>query len=314
MSRKHINTYLTLFLKTLNLLCCLLFFSLNTFANDLPDLEISPLMTAVANNDIQGVQFYSKVLRSEINKQNIAKASALHIAARNGNFEIANILVQNGANVNLVDNEGYTALMRACLASNENITFILLQKKANVFLLNNDSESAIIHAASSGCAKCLDLILKDKSLENLMDIELIDNQLAQAFLIASKKNDTNIQDLLQKYIEPKKKIAVDKVPPTEILQDYPQEEKVVQQSKTFVFKESDISKKPSKNSTSKMLISKANKTKASRPIYNFKTDQLKKNYQPEKEIIYILKPEEQGLNNDDSQKKPIIYKLQTGPK
>jgi hypothetical protein len=56
---------------------------------------ISTLMSATANNDIDGVRFFSKAGPSVINQRNKGGATSLHIACREGNFEITKILNPN---------------------------------------------------------------------------------------------------------------------------------------------------------------------------------------------------------------------------
>ena len=65
---------------------------------------ISTLMSATANNDIEGVKFFSEAGPSVINQRNKGGATSLHIACRESNFDIVKILIENGANLNIVDN------------------------------------------------------------------------------------------------------------------------------------------------------------------------------------------------------------------
>lgn len=162
---------------------------------------LTSLMVAVADNDVEGVMFFSKTLKEEVNQQNIGGATALHIAARNKNIEIVKILLSNNININIADNEGYTALMRAAAANDLEIVKLLLDKKSDASLFNLNNETVVIIAANAGCADCLNLILNyNKSLENINFKEL-QQQLSRSYAIAIRRNDEKMIEILQKYID-----------------------------------------------------------------------------------------------------------------
>ena len=162
---------------------------------------ISTLMSATANNDVDGVKFFSKAGALVINQRNKGGATSLHIACREGNFEIAKTLIENGANVNIVDNEGWTPLMRASLAGNKEIVEILLKNGAKANLLNSLNESALIHATTSKCTKCIEQIIENGDLIRNMDILVLKSQIADAFLIARSQENKNSQGVLESFLD-----------------------------------------------------------------------------------------------------------------
>ena len=168
---------------------------------------ISTLMSATANNDIDGVKFFSKAGALVINQRNKGGATSLHIACREGNFEIAKTLIDNGANVNIVDNEGWTPLMRASLAGNNEIVEILLKNGAKANQLNSLNESALIHATSSRCTKCIEQIIENGDLIKNMDILVLKNQIADAFLIARNQENKANQGVLESFLDYTSKMA-----------------------------------------------------------------------------------------------------------
>ncbi len=168
---------------------------------------ISTLMSATANNDIDGVKFFSKAGALVINQRNKGGATSLHIACREGNFEIAKTLIDNGANVNIVDNEGWTPLMRASLAGNNEIVEILLKNGAKANQLNSLNESALIHATSSRCTKCIEQIIENGDLIKNMDILVLKSQIADAFLIARNQENKANQGVLESFLDYTSKMA-----------------------------------------------------------------------------------------------------------
>lgn len=162
---------------------------------------VTPLMDAVISNDIDGVRFFSKSSAALINQKNIGGATALHLAARSGNFEIARILVENGANVNAPDLEGWTPLMRAAFFQNSNIVDLLLSNGANATLLNSIGESAIIQATTSDCTKCLDLLFSKFNFIKYMGIATLKEQLSESFIIARNHENKLSQNLIETYLD-----------------------------------------------------------------------------------------------------------------
>jgi len=162
---------------------------------------ISTLMSATANNDVDGVKFFSKGGALVVNQRNKGGATSLHIACREGNFEIVKTLIDNGANVNITDNEGWTPLMRASLSGNQEIVEILLKNGAKANLLNSLNESALIHATTSKCIKCIEQIIENGDLIKKMDILVLKSQIADAFLIARSQENKGSQGVLESFLD-----------------------------------------------------------------------------------------------------------------
>lgn len=153
---------------------------------------ISSLMSATTNSDIEGVKFFLKNNLNLINSKNIGGATALHIACREQNFEIVEILIRNKANINLQDNEGWTPLMRASLAGDEKIVKLLIKKGAIINHQNNFSESAIFHSAQANCEECFKIILKNNLKIKEADFLNIKKNILSAIEIAKKRDNQEI--------------------------------------------------------------------------------------------------------------------------
>lgn len=67
---------------------------------------------------------------------------------------MANLLIRNGANVNLTDNDSRTALHLAAVwgvyKNSENIADLIIKKGANLSLVDNDGKTALHWAAMFG--------------------------------------------------------------------------------------------------------------------------------------------------------------------
>jgi len=162
---------------------------------------ITSLMSAVASNDVNGVKFFAKAGSELINQKNLGGATALHIAAREGNSEIVKTLIEYGADIDSVDNENWTPLMRAAISGNKEIVDLLLTKGAKGSILNSAKESALIHATSSDCNECLSLLFGKFDFLQSMEVDSLKSQLADAFVIARNHENQVAQDIISAYLD-----------------------------------------------------------------------------------------------------------------
>ncbi len=162
---------------------------------------ITSLMSAVISGDIDGVKFFAKSGAELVNQKNIGGATPLLLACREGNLEIAKILIDNGANINATDNEGWTPLMRAALAGKKDVVDLLMTKDTQAAAVNSIGESAIFHATSSDCNECLSSIFRKFNFIKFMDISLLKNQLTDSFTIAKNHDNQVAQNILGSYLD-----------------------------------------------------------------------------------------------------------------
>jgi len=162
---------------------------------------ITSLMSAVISGDIDGVKFFAKSGAELVNQKNIGGATPLLLACREGNLEIVKILIDNGANINATDNEGWTPLMRAALAGKKDVVDLLMEKDTQAAAVNSIGESAIFHATSSDCNECLSSIFRKFNFIKFMDISLLKNQLTDSFTIAKNHNNQVAQNILGSYLD-----------------------------------------------------------------------------------------------------------------
>lgn len=69
--------------------------------------------------------------------------TALHYCAQYGNHTIAKYLLDNNCNINAQDLMGYTPLMDALRGQHERVIEILLEYGADVLLMNNEGKSTL---------------------------------------------------------------------------------------------------------------------------------------------------------------------------
>lgn len=160
---------------------------------------VTSLMSAVNNNDEEGVKFYIRGGDSIVNKKNSGGASSLHIATRNGYFNIVKILVENGANVNEEDNEGWTPIMRSALLGDYKTMEYLINNNADLSKSNNFNETVIIHSSASDCNKCLEIIFANKSLQDKMNYMFLKDQLEESYEISRVHENKQAQNLIVAY-------------------------------------------------------------------------------------------------------------------
>jgi hypothetical protein len=163
-------------------------------------LGISSLMNATIDSDLEAVKFFSKLGSAYINKKNIGGANALHIASRNGDIKIVKILIESGANINSVDNEGWTPLMRAAISGHSNIVAFLLENNADASKKNSIGQTVIISAASSSCSDCLKVMFLKYNFPEYVDKIILQKQLEQAASISYNRNDLESHFIIKEYL------------------------------------------------------------------------------------------------------------------
>lgn len=163
-------------------------------------LGVNSLMSAVIDRDIDGVKFFVNTDKQSINQKNIGGATPLHLATRINNFEIAKILVENGADVNVFDNENMTPLMRASISGSDEIIKLLLQHKANASLLSSVKKSVIYYSTYSSCSNCLNNLFDAYDFKENMKKSVLNEQLTNSYQVARNREDSVIQKILENYL------------------------------------------------------------------------------------------------------------------
>jgi ankyrin repeat protein len=82
-------------------------------------------------------------------------------AVKEGNLKKVIDLLENGADVNAKNNDGYTALMTASREGHKEIVELLIKNGADVNVKNNDGGTALMYASSKGHKEIVELLIKN---------------------------------------------------------------------------------------------------------------------------------------------------------
>lgn len=127
------------------------------------------LLDAVTRGRIYQVKFLLDTETDDVNKTDENKQTALMKAVflddsmRCTRQKIARVLLASGAKVNMVDREGKTALIWACIKGRQGIVRTLLEKSVIDLDINGADEAgntALFYAASGGHTKIVQMLVK----------------------------------------------------------------------------------------------------------------------------------------------------------
>jgi len=168
------------------------------------------LLEKNANPDIQGIYNYTPLIVSsllqnreeiviellkytrDINLKDNNRYTALIYAAKNGHTDIVQLLLQEYANVNMQNNDSYTALTFAAQNGHTDIVRLLLDKDANVNIQGNKyGNTALISAAHNGHTDIVRLLIQKSA-----NVDMQSNNRNTALIFAAYHGHTDIVRLL----------------------------------------------------------------------------------------------------------------------
>ncbi|MDA3838253.1 MAG: ankyrin repeat domain-containing protein [Candidatus Delongbacteria bacterium] len=146
----------------------------------------------------------------DVNTMNYLGRSALHYASERGNIELVEILINNGADVNLKDKNGVTPLMEA---SEKNVELVksLLNAGADVNLYSNYRKNALIYAVEKDRGDIVKFLLG-----NGADTSIMTKSGRNAFDYVKRKN----KDLKEILRDKNDIVQFDNVKVTNDFEDY----------------------------------------------------------------------------------------------
>ena len=116
---------------------------------------VSPLMVAAAKGDLDIVK-YLLDRGAQINAQaQINRKTALHMAVEFGQVKAAGLLLDRGADIELMDIDGYTPLWGAAYQNRPELIEFLLKRGANLNHLDRNGNCALSPAAANGADQAI---------------------------------------------------------------------------------------------------------------------------------------------------------------
>lgn len=150
------------------------------------------LFKSILNNDYHSIDYLLSFLDKDMYNHlyNEDDLTPLMLASKLNHYQIVELLLKKGLDVDATNDEGKTALHIASAEGNDDIVYLLLQNDANVNLLDNDSKSPIQYAIKGDFIDVVaELCNYDVKLNNAELNNLINNEIKD--IIRSILNDDN---------------------------------------------------------------------------------------------------------------------------
>lgn len=164
--------------------------------------DMTELMKACKQDDYDHVVYQVEVLKADINKQRKDGETALYSAIHNKNLKIVTYLCEHGADINLKDNVGNTALLHAIFVDSE-IALYLIKKGVDITIKNKLNETPMHFAAMSGdlfitkilIERGLDLNVTNKNNHTPIMLAAGNKHIKLVKLLLENKADINTEDI-----------------------------------------------------------------------------------------------------------------------
>ena len=131
---------------------------------------------------------------AQVDLQNNNGSTALMGACQNGHSEVVKLLHQYGAQVDLQNNNGSTALMGACQNGHSEVVKLLHKYGAQVDLQNNDGWTALMATSQNGHSEVVKLLHQYGA-----QVDLQNNDGWTALIVASQNGHFEVVKLLLQY-------------------------------------------------------------------------------------------------------------------
>ncbi len=147
-------------------------------------------------NSVRG-RDYKKAMRlfrrEYVNCQNSSdKSTVLLYAAEDGCSDMVELLLKNGASLDIQNKRGTTALIAATLDGHSDVVRILLENGANINIQDNDGCTALIVASQDGHAETVEELLRHKDI----DVNIKNKNGSTALVLAAGWGHSKVVELL----------------------------------------------------------------------------------------------------------------------
>ncbi|XP_028140674.2 uncharacterized protein LOC114334778 [Diabrotica virgifera virgifera] len=169
-----------------------LLINLNAEVNTTNEYNLSPLMDA-AKRQLPLVKI---LIKNDANVQHIDQNgwTVLHHAVKSNNTLIVTSILENKVEIDTPNNEGDTALMIACKSNLPKMFEHLVMNKADIHKFNKNKMSVLHHAVKGNSIQIVKYLLEMK-----VDINATDSNDRTALMLACFNNFVDIVRLLVKY-------------------------------------------------------------------------------------------------------------------
>lgn len=133
---------------------------------NIPDKNgLNSLIYAVKSGNVPLVEMLVKEKYVNLDHQDKDKNTSLHYSVIQRNYELIDLLVDNGADIDVQNADGQTALMVAAKAGDDKLTDYLLDYGADKKLRDRAGRTALQLAESSGNRRCVELIREPRPVK-----------------------------------------------------------------------------------------------------------------------------------------------------
>ncbi|ORX68882.1 ankyrin [Anaeromyces robustus] len=162
--------------------------------------QTNALIYACRNFKTVGIDLLLKYDFNVNTKDEIGSTPLIEASSNSSFYNFIKEFVKRGAEINVINNEGTSALLNSCKIVNNNIFKYLVDKGANIYISDNEGNNALMYAACYGEVEKMSYLLKKRininSVNNDGDTSLMQalkvQKLTSIKYLISHKADLNI--------------------------------------------------------------------------------------------------------------------------
>uniref|UniRef100_A0A8C5MQ26 Uncharacterized protein n=1 Tax=Leptobrachium leishanense TaxID=445787 RepID=A0A8C5MQ26_9ANUR len=155
----------------------------------LQDKDLDKLHRAAYSGDVSKIK--QLLRKQDVNQQDNASRTPLHLACANGQTDVVSMLVENHAKVNLCDSENRSPLMKAIQCQQESCAAVLLGHNADPNVVDVNGNAALHFAA-----RIPSITIASQLLEHGADIDAPNKDGCTPLMLATIENNEEMVEFL----------------------------------------------------------------------------------------------------------------------
>ena len=159
--------------------------------NYIPQSDLDPLLLLAARHNRGDIMKLLITSGANVNLKNIYGTTALMLVMENGTVDDARMLIENGAHLDLQDNFNETALMWALFHNNMDGAGLLIENKATIDSRDKSGKTALMRAVEEHNIEGARLLIKNGAC-----LDSVDHDNHTSLIIAVKGGNTGTINLL----------------------------------------------------------------------------------------------------------------------